>query len=56
MRGLALAVLLVLLPSCAVGPDYERPPIPTQEGFRISQGHGRNNGKRRRWRRRRCRS
>ena len=37
MRGLALAVLLVLLPSCAVGPDYERPPIPTQEGFRMAE-------------------
>ena len=37
MRGLALAVLLVLLPSCAVGPDYKRPPIPTQEGFRMAE-------------------
>ncbi len=32
MRGLALAVLLMLLTSCAMGPDYERSAITTPEG------------------------
>jgi multidrug efflux system outer membrane protein len=37
MRGLALAVLLVLLTSCAMGPDYERSAITTPEGFRMTE-------------------
>ena len=37
MRGLALAVLLMLLTSCAMGPDYERSAITTPEGFRMTE-------------------
>jgi multidrug efflux system outer membrane protein len=37
MRGLALAVLLALLPSCAVGPDYTRPDVSRPEGFRMAE-------------------
>lgn len=35
MRTLALTALSVLLISCAVGPDYSRPDIPTSESFRM---------------------
>lgn len=35
MRTLALAAVSVLLISCAMGPDYSRPDIPTSESFRM---------------------
>ena len=35
MRGLALAALSMLLISCAMGPDYSRPDIPTSDSFRM---------------------
>lgn len=41
MRGLALAALSVLLLSCAMGPDYSRPDIPTSDSFRMS-GEGKD--------------
>lgn len=40
MRRLALAVLSVLLVSCALGPDYTRPTIPTPESFRMAGKQG----------------
>ncbi len=36
MRSLALAAISLLLVSCAVGPDYARPPIPTSDSFRMA--------------------
>jgi len=36
MRGLALAVLLVLLTACAMGPDYTRPGTSTPDSFRMA--------------------
>jgi outer membrane protein, multidrug efflux system len=36
MRSLALAALSVLLISCAMGPDYSRPDIPTSDSFRMT--------------------
>src|SRR5215472_15409766 len=35
MRGVALAALSMLLLSCAMGPDYSRPDIPTSDGYRM---------------------
>ncbi|MEK6605462.1 MAG: transporter, partial [Nitrospirota bacterium] len=40
MRHLAAAVLSVMLVSCAMGPDYARPPIPTPESFRMAGAAG----------------
>ena len=37
MHGLALAALSMLLISCAVGPDYSRPDIPTSDAFRMAE-------------------
>lgn len=37
MRGLALTALSVLLISCAMGPDYSRPDIPTSDSFRMAE-------------------
>ena len=37
MRGLGLAALSVLLISCAMGPDYSRPDIPTSDSFRMAE-------------------
>jgi outer membrane protein, multidrug efflux system len=36
MRGLCLVALSVLLISCAMGPDYSRPDIPTSDSFRMA--------------------
>jgi multidrug efflux system outer membrane protein len=36
MRSLALAALSVLMISCAMGPDYSRPDIPTSDSFRMT--------------------
>lgn len=36
MRNLILAVLSMLLISCAMGPDYSRPDIPTSDSFRMA--------------------
>ncbi len=36
MRILAASVLPILLISCALGPDYSRPDIPTSESFRMA--------------------
>ncbi|MDO8547456.1 MAG: efflux transporter outer membrane subunit, partial [Nitrospirales bacterium] len=36
MRSLAPALLSMMLISCAMGPDYTRPPIPTPESFRMA--------------------
>ena len=36
MRRLVLAVLSMLLISCAMGPDYSRPGIPTSDSFRMA--------------------
>ena len=36
MRSLALAAIFLLLVSCAVGPDYQRPSITTGEAFRMA--------------------
>jgi outer membrane protein, multidrug efflux system len=38
MRNLILAVLSVLLLSCAMGPDYSRPDIPTTDSYRMAEG------------------
>jgi multidrug efflux system outer membrane protein len=40
MRRLALALLSVLLVSCAMGPDYTRPGISAQESFRMAAKEG----------------
>jgi multidrug efflux system outer membrane protein len=40
MRSLALAGLSVMLTSCALGPDYTRPGIPTPESFRMAGQEG----------------
>ncbi len=40
MRGLTLALLAVMLASCAMGPDYTRPGIPTPESFRMAGKEG----------------
>ncbi len=40
MRSLALAALSLLLVSCAMGPDYTRPTIPTPESFRMAGKEG----------------
>ena len=37
MRSLALVALSVLLISCAMGPDYSRPDIPTTDTFRMAE-------------------
>ena len=37
MRGLGLVALSVLLISCAMGPDYSRPDIPTSDSFRMAE-------------------
>ncbi|HEY6974524.1 MAG TPA: efflux transporter outer membrane subunit [Nitrospiraceae bacterium] len=37
MHGLALAALSMLLISCAMGPDYKRPDIPTSDSFRMAE-------------------
>ena len=37
MRSLVLAVFSLLLPACAMGPDYSRPAIPTSESFRMAE-------------------
>lgn len=37
MRGLALTAFSLLLISCAVGPDYSRPDIPTSDSFRMAE-------------------
>ena len=37
MRHLALPAVLFLLVSCAMGPEYNRPPIPTADAFRMSE-------------------
>jgi outer membrane protein, multidrug efflux system len=36
MKHLALAALILLLTSCAMGPDYQRPAITTGEAFRMA--------------------
>lgn len=36
MRRLSLAVFSVLLVSCAMGPDYSRPKVPTPESWRMA--------------------
>ncbi|MGH7227974.1 MAG: TolC family protein, partial [Nitrospiraceae bacterium] len=36
MRSVALLVLLMLLTSCAMGPDYSRPDIPTSDSYRMA--------------------
>lgn len=36
MRSLALAAGALFFVSCAVGPDYARPPIPTSDSFRMA--------------------
>lgn len=41
MRGLCLVALSVLLVSCAMGPDYSRPDIPTSDSFRMA-GEGKD--------------
>jgi multidrug efflux system outer membrane protein len=40
MRRLASAVLSLVLVSCAMGPDYTRPGIPTPESFRMAGKEG----------------
>ena len=40
MRRLALALLSVLLLSCAMGPDYTRPSISTPPSFRMAGKEG----------------
>jgi len=40
MRDPAVALFLLLLTSCAMGPDYERPTIPTPESFRMAAQAG----------------
>jgi multidrug efflux system outer membrane protein len=37
MRSLILAVFSMLLLSCAMGPDYSRPDIPTSDSFRMAE-------------------
>ncbi len=37
MRGLALSVLLMLLTSCALGPNYARPDVPAPGSFRMAE-------------------
>ncbi|BCA55264.1 RND efflux system, outer membrane factor lipoprotein [Nitrospira sp. KM1] len=40
MRGLCAAIVSGLLLSCAMGPDYSRPDIPTADSFRMAEeGH-----------------
>lgn len=39
-RGLALAPLVMMMASCAMGPDYERPTLPTPESFRMAGTEG----------------
>jgi multidrug efflux system outer membrane protein len=36
MRRFVLAMLLLSLPACAVGPDYTRPPVETGDAFRMA--------------------
>jgi multidrug efflux system outer membrane protein len=40
MRRLAMVALWMLLASCAMGPDYTRPGIPTPESFRMAGKEG----------------
>jgi multidrug efflux system outer membrane protein len=40
MRSLIVTALAVLLASCAVGPDYSRPNIPTFDSFRMVEKDG----------------
>ena len=37
MRGMPIIIVAFLLLSCAVGPDYQRPEIPTPESFRMAE-------------------
>lgn len=37
MQGLVVTALSMLLISCALGPDYSRPEIPTAESFRMAE-------------------
>jgi multidrug efflux system outer membrane protein len=37
MRRAGLAILLVLLAACAVGPDYKRPKVPVPEEYRMAE-------------------
>ena len=37
MRSLILAVFSMLLVSCAMGPNYSRPDIPTSDSFRMAE-------------------
>lgn len=37
MRSLALPAILLFLVSCAMGPDYNRPPISTTDSFRMAE-------------------
>jgi multidrug efflux system outer membrane protein len=37
MRSLVLAVFSMLVLSCAMGPDYSRPDIPTSDSFRMAE-------------------
>lgn len=38
MRKLAAPLLAFVLAACAMGPDYKRPDIPTEPGFRMAEG------------------
>jgi multidrug efflux system outer membrane protein len=38
MRSIILVALSMLLLSCAMGPDYSRPDIPTADAFRMAEG------------------
>ncbi len=40
MRRLAFGILSLLLTSCALGPDYARPKVPTPESFRMAEAGG----------------
>lgn len=40
MRSLVVGLLAIVLSSCAVGPDYERPKTTTPEGFRMADSEG----------------
>ena len=37
MRGLALAMLFLLVTACAMGPDYTRPDVSRPEAFRMAE-------------------
>ena len=40
MRRLLPAALAILLASCAMGPDYERPTVPVQKTWRMAAQEG----------------